>query len=1175
MNSKTSQLVSKLASYVFLALMLAGILQPARGADILASFVARVEVYTSPTSKAVAYEVPVGDNSFLQAPSEMGAEVVLSGSARVLASLAFDYYANYGELSGVIVRMYDIAPSGTPGAVLYEKTADVVPGGATLRIDFGYDAKNVLPDRFIYTVQFVNAGGTTAGWTAYNDSAFKDGQVNAANTTTIGIGRNFTGEGATGKLKDQKLGLATSVVATYEEFKTTGSVNNSSDAATYVAGTDAAKYFDGYVDLAGNISYGDSAGWYVDLVLTGLDPSKKYTWTGTADRNGGAAYEDRVTNWQLIGADSSVYASSAGALKVSNTSVEFSTGSNAAGYVARWTDIAPGADGKIVIRTSHGVGSALGGIATANSYKGYGGGVFSLVEQPGVTKQVGLITPNKANTVGSSGSAIWQKQGSTWTAVNLSTSAPDIYTSFVAKVEVYTSSSSKAIAYEVPVGANSYLPANAEYGAQVVLAGSSRILASLSLDYYANYAETGGMVVRLYDVDANGTPKSLIYQKAADVVSNGATLKIDFGYDVANVLPDRFVYTVEFTGAGSGRTVGLITPNKANTVGYTGADFWQKVGSTWIPQTLTTKASTNFFTSFVAKVEVYNSSSNKVVAYEVPVGANSYLAANSEIGAQVVLAGTDRVLASLSFEYYANYADLNGAVVRLYEVDATTGQPGAKIYEKVADVVSGGATLTISFGYDAANVLPGKFIYTVEFPTAGNGKTVGLITPNKANSVGATGTSIWQKEGNAWVPQTLSPTAPTNYYTSFVAKFEVYNSSSNKVVAYEVPVGANQYLPVSSEIGTQVTLSGSSRILASLSFEYYANFNQNNGVTVRLYEVGTAGAPGAKIYEKTANVLAGGATLKIDFGYDAANVLPEKFIYTVEFSGAVNGNTVGLITPNVPNSVGFTGSNLWQREGAAWVPVTISETGSGGGSVSTNQLSTFVGSVSVYTPSTNVVVAYQVPQGANKFVQSTEQIGSEIYLNGTDRVLAALSFEYYANYSLTNGLTLRLYDVDANGVPTTSIYEKTADILGGGATLNVNFSYDAANILPNRFVYTLQFAGQNESKVAGLISPNTTPTVGWTSQNTYWQGSGSGWVKESLTTEVVPTLSIRVDFSSIIYITLTGKPNTEYVIRTADNIVDGPWFEFLVKTDASGAASLAPIKPSSVYAFRVYQAVAK
>jgi len=288
----------------------------------------------------------------------------------------------------------------------------------------------------------------------------------------------------------------------------------------------------------------------------------------------------------------------------------------------------------------------------------------------------------------------------------------------------------------------------------------------------------------------------------------------------------------------------------------------------------------------------------------------------------------------------------------------------------------------------------------------------------------------------------------------------------------------------------------------------------------------------------------------------------------------VNGNTVGLITPNVPNSVGFTGSNLWQREGTSWVPVTISDTGSGGGSVSTNQLSTFVGSVSVYTPSTNVVVAYQVPQGANKFVQSTDQIGSEIYLNGTDRVLAALSFEYYANYSLTNGLTLRLYDVDANGVPTTSIYEKTADILGGGATLKVNFSYDAANILPNRFVYTLQFAGQNDSKVAGLISPNTTPTVGWTSQNTYWQGSGSGWVKESLTTEVVPTLSIRVDLSSIIYITLAGKPNTEYYIRTTDNVIDGPWFQFLVKTDASGAASLAPIKPSSVYAFRVYQAVA-
>ncbi|MEE2615073.1 MAG: hypothetical protein VYC62_05710, partial [Verrucomicrobiota bacterium] len=45
---------------------------------------------------------------------------------------------------------------------------------------------------------------------------------------------------------------------------------------------------------------------------------------------------------------------------------------------AKWTDISPGADGKIVIRTSHSVGEANGGLAGAHAYKGYAGGAFML-----------------------------------------------------------------------------------------------------------------------------------------------------------------------------------------------------------------------------------------------------------------------------------------------------------------------------------------------------------------------------------------------------------------------------------------------------------------------------------------------------------------------------------------------------------------------------------------------------------------------------------------------------------------------------------------------------------------------------------------------------------------------------------------------------------------------------
>lgn len=220
-----------------------------------------------------------------------------------------------------------------------------------------------------------------AGWVAFNDSAYKDGQINAPNVTTFGWGRNFVGEGTTGNLKDFLTGETTPVVVTYSETISSNSINSGGDAATYGAGSDAEGVFGGIVDISGNMSYGDSPGWSADLTITGLDPAKRYTFVGTANRNGGASYAARVTNWKLIGADAFVYASSPTAQKIGEDSVEFSTGDNSSGKVARWVDIAPGADGTIIIRTSHSVGEANGGIPGASAFQGYAGGVFSVSEQ--------------------------------------------------------------------------------------------------------------------------------------------------------------------------------------------------------------------------------------------------------------------------------------------------------------------------------------------------------------------------------------------------------------------------------------------------------------------------------------------------------------------------------------------------------------------------------------------------------------------------------------------------------------------------------------------------------------------------------------------------------------------------------------------------------------------------
>ena len=230
---------------------------------------------------------------------------------------------------------------------------------------------------FMFLVLVGTAVAQTANWTAFNDSVNKNAGTTDVTVTTINVGRSSPGP-ASSELLVFGSGDGTGVTATYEETKTVGSVFWTNDSITYDEESDAAKIFGEALDLSGNISYGDAPGWYMDLVLEGLDPKRKYVFAGTAMRGGGEGYAERTTNWKIMGAESFVYASSEGAWKVSEESVEFSTGHNEDGYVAKWTDIAPGVDGKIVIRTSHSVGESNGGLAGAHAYKGYAGGAFML-----------------------------------------------------------------------------------------------------------------------------------------------------------------------------------------------------------------------------------------------------------------------------------------------------------------------------------------------------------------------------------------------------------------------------------------------------------------------------------------------------------------------------------------------------------------------------------------------------------------------------------------------------------------------------------------------------------------------------------------------------------------------------------------------------------------------------
>jgi hypothetical protein len=221
------------------------------------------------------------------------------------------------------------------------------------------------------------------GWIAYNDSVDTTPESTPENATNFGLGRSYFGDGISGNLIDFNSGADTGVTVTFKEnFSAGNSINWAQDFAEFTPGTDADEIFGGILNLSGNMSYNDTPGWSMDLTISNLDPDVSYTFAATVHRSGGTDYATRITNWTLNGAESATYACSTGAHQINETSAEFSTGDNVAGLVAQWTDIRAGADGTLTLRTTHGIGEADGGIAGADDYRGYAGGLFMLMAQP-------------------------------------------------------------------------------------------------------------------------------------------------------------------------------------------------------------------------------------------------------------------------------------------------------------------------------------------------------------------------------------------------------------------------------------------------------------------------------------------------------------------------------------------------------------------------------------------------------------------------------------------------------------------------------------------------------------------------------------------------------------------------------------------------------------------------
>ncbi|MDD5327870.1 MAG: metallophosphoesterase, partial [Phycisphaerae bacterium] len=248
---------------------------------------------------------------------------------------------------------------------------------------------------------------------AYNDCVYDPGLVaygtdpcgntvhygDTSRITTYGIGIVDTAQqppgvgysASSGELIDYTTGAGTGVIATLTE---SGGVNwqpmvdctevdncwtGGYDTAY---GTDAYNIFHDIADMTGCIYYG-SAGWYVDVDFTGLNPSKSYTFATSASRarsttNGEPGYTDRWTIYTISGIDAATNASSVGTTEYLGDPwrVRFNTGNNHnEGYVAKWTGIHPGTDGSFKVRAEAAPDANAG-------YKAYSFDVFMLQEEP-------------------------------------------------------------------------------------------------------------------------------------------------------------------------------------------------------------------------------------------------------------------------------------------------------------------------------------------------------------------------------------------------------------------------------------------------------------------------------------------------------------------------------------------------------------------------------------------------------------------------------------------------------------------------------------------------------------------------------------------------------------------------------------------------------------------------
>ena len=159
----------------------------------------------------------------------------------------------------------------------------------------------------------------------------------------------------------------------------------------------------------------------------------------------------------------------------------------------------------------------------------------------------------------------------------------------LAALSVGVSSVRAAVVYDLSSGpVNSYYQSFSEFGDQLVLAGADRVIESFSFDYFANFAQAGGLTFRIYAndgpiVSGSRAPGTILDARVLDISNIGGSqhVLINYPFNAANVLPNSITYTATFSGIGNGSSnrAGLITPGGFPSTGASFDDAWQRTGT--------------------------------------------------------------------------------------------------------------------------------------------------------------------------------------------------------------------------------------------------------------------------------------------------------------------------------------------------------------------------------------------------------------------------------------------------------------------------------------------------------------------------------------------------------------------------------------------------------------------